>query len=211
MAGLRKLSVTYFYREPRDTGQSIEGIFSLVKTCLKDRMLIKEFFCSAGLSRSANTRNAGKYASDINHITGDVNFLALGLKGKKNILTIHDFGFYENPVHSKPVKLIYRLFWFYLPLKYVDRVTVVSEFTKSKLLQYFNYPQEKISVIPNPVKPVFVFTENEQPGNARILMMGTGKHKNLDNLIEAVKGGAYHIDIIGWPSADELDKLYGVQ
>ncbi len=207
MAGSRKLSVTYFYREPRDTGQSIEGIFSLVKSCLKDRMEIKDFFCSAGQSRMTNIKNARKYSSEINHITGDVNFLALGLRGKNNVLTIHDFGFYENPVHSKLVKFVYRLFWFYLPLKYVDRVTVVSEFTKSKLLQYFKFPEAKVRVIPNPVKPVFVFSENQKPGNSRILMMGTGKHKNLGTLIEAVKGTTHHIDIIGWPAADELDKL----
>jgi glycosyltransferase involved in cell wall biosynthesis len=207
MAGSRKLSVTYFYREPRITGQSIEGIFSLVKECLKDKMEIKDFFCTTGQSRWWNVKNAGKHSSDVNHITGDVNFLALGLKGKKNILTIHDFGFYENPVHSRLVKLVYRLFWFYLPLKYVHRVTVVSEFTKSKLLLYFKFPVNRVKVIPNPVKPVFVFSKNPKPGNSRILMMGTGRHKNLGNLIEAVKGTGHHIDIIGWPATDELDKL----
>ena len=38
-------------------------------------------------------------------------------------------------------------------------------------------------------------------------MMGTGKHKNLDNLIEAAKGMNVHVDIIGWPAQDELEKL----
>ncbi len=206
------LSVTYFYREPRKTGVSIEGIFSLVKSCLQGRMEIKEFYCNPKLSRLQNIRLAGKSSNKINHITGDVNFLALGLKGK-NILTIHDFGFYENPVHSKIVKLMYHFFWLYFPLKKVDIVTVVSEFTKQKLIGYFKYPENRIRVIPDPVKPVFRRTERAKPNSKPVvLMLGTGKHKNLDNLIEAANRADFHLDIIGWPAQDELEKLknYGI-
>jgi glycosyltransferase involved in cell wall biosynthesis len=203
-----KISLTYFYREPRKTGLSIEGIFKSVKDCLEDRLVIKEFFCDPALSRVQNTLVAGRQASEINHITGDVNFLALGLRGKKTVLTIHDLGFYENPVHSKLVKFVYRLFWFLLPLKFVDIVTVVSEFTKQKLIRYFHFPESKIRVIPDPVKKVFRYSAkgqiNERPV---VLMMGTGKHKNLINLIEAAKDANFHLDIIGWPAADELEQL----
>jgi len=207
------LSVTYFYREPRKTGVSIEGIFQLMRADLQDRIEIREYYCEPGLSRFKNTVKAGKNANKINHITGDVNFLAMGLRGKKNILTIHDFGFYENPVHSKLVKIVYRLFWFYMPLKCVDIVTVVSEFTKEKLIRYFNFPEHHIRVIHDPVKPVFRYSEKGKVSERPVvLMLGTGKHKNLDNLIEAAKGTGYHLDIIGWPAADELAKLnsYGI-
>ena len=202
------LTVTHFYREPRKTGLSIEGIFKSVKECLEDRAEIRDFYCDGSLSRLQNTRRAGKFASEINHITGDVNFLAMGLRGKKTILTVHDLGFYENPVHSRLVKMVYHLFWFYLPLKYVDIVTVVSDFTKQKLIKYFQFPEDRIRIIPDPVKKVFRFSAKEKL-NAQpvILMMGTGKHKNLDNLIEAAKGTNFHLDIIGWPAKDELEKL----
>lgn len=207
------LSVTYYYREPRPTGQSIEGIFRLVKNSLHDKADIKEFYCTPGRSRFASIREVGKNASEVNHITGDVNFLALGLRGRKVVLTIHDLGYYENPVHSKLIKLIYRIFWFTLPLKYVDVVTVVSDFTKRKLIHYFNFPEDRIRVIYDPVKPVFSFREKvaiAQP--PRVLMMGTGKHKNLDNLIEAVKDTDYQVDIVGWPAKDEMEKMdsYGI-
>jgi len=202
------LSVTYFYREPRKTGVSIEGIFSLVESCLKDKVEIKEFYCDGKLSRLQNIRLAKKHANQINHITGDVNFLAMGLRGKKTILTIHDFGFYENPVHSKLVKLTYHLFWLYLPLKCVDIVTVVSEFTKEKLIRYFNFPEERIRVIHDPVKPLFKPVQKEKMSDVPVvLMLGTGKHKNLDGLIAAAKGSNLHIDIIGWPAADELARM----
>jgi glycosyltransferase involved in cell wall biosynthesis len=207
------LTVTHYYREQRNTGVSIEGIFKTVKKDLEHEVVIKESFCDGKLSRWKNTMAAAAYASEINHITGDVNFLAMGLRGRKTILTIHDFGFFENPIHSRVKHLVYRFFWFYLPLRSVNIVTVVSQFTKEKLKRYFNFPEHRIRVIPDPVKPVFQLrpkaTLNDVP---RVLMLGTGKHKNLDNLIEAAKGGGFHLDIVGWPAADELERLkeYGV-
>ena len=208
------ISVTYFYREPRKTGVSIEGIFKLVKECLKGQVEISEFYCDAGLSRFKNTQNAGKFAGQINHITGDVNFLAFALRGKKNILTIHDLGHYDtlkkrNYIHY----LIYKNLWYTFPLKYMDVVTVVSDFTKSKLIEYFHFPEHKIRVIKDPVKPIFQFVKKEQLNTPpRILMMGTGVHKNLNGLIEAANCTNFHLDIIGWPSDEESVKLnrYGI-
>ncbi len=171
-------------------------------------MEIRDFYADSKVSRLKNIQNVGKHAGPINHITGDVNFLAMGMRGKKNILTIHDFGFYENPVHSIVVKTIYKYFWLYFPLKCVDIVTVVSEFTKEKLIRYFHFPESRIRVIPDPVKPVFKRslkdTLNQQP---RILQIGSGDHKNVMNMIEAVKGSNYHVDIVGWPSDKEKAKL----
>jgi len=207
------LSVTHYYREPRKTGVSIEGIFQSVKENLKDRVVIKDYYFDPSLSRWQNVRIAATGASNINHITGDVNFLALGLKGRKNILTIHDFGFYENPVHSRLKHLFYHLFWFHFPLKHISIVTVVSHFTKDKLIKYFNFPEARIRVIPDPVKAVFRHSPKNQLSTVPVvLMLGTGKHKNLDNLIEASKGLNIHLDIVGWPATDELEKLkeYGI-
>jgi len=202
------LTVTHFYREPRNTGVSMEGIFRTVKADLVGKADIREFYCDGSLSRLANTRRAASAASEVNHITGDVNFLALGLRGKKVLLTIHDLGYYENPVHGKLKKAMYKLLWFTLPLRYTTLVTVVSEFTKSKLIQHFGYPESRIRVIPNPVKPVFTYHTREAPtGRPTVLMLGTGKHKNLDNLILAAKGGGMHLDIVGWPAQDELERL----
>jgi len=207
------LSVTYINREFRKTNYSMEGIFDAVKSVLKDRVEIHDYQADSKLSKLQNIRRVSKHAGPINHITGDVNFLALGLGGKKNVLTIHDFGYYENPVHSKFKIAIYKLLWFSLPLKYIDIVTVVSEFTKEKLIRYFHFPEDRIRVIPNPVKEVFkrdIRTKrNDVP---RILQIGSGDHKNVMNMIEAVKGSNYHIDIVGWPSDKEVAKLkeYGI-
>lgn len=186
----------------------MEGIFDSVKDVLKDEMEIRNFYADSKLSRFQNILSVKKYAGEINHITGDINFLAIGLRGKKNILTIHDFGYFENPVHSKMVKIIYKLFWYTLPLKFVERVTVVSDFTKQKLIKYFNFPEDKIRVVHDPVKPVFRKSiRTSYNAVHRILQIGSGDHKNVMNMIEAVKGSPYHIDIVGWPSPNEIKKL----
>jgi len=180
-----------------------------VKECLAGKVLITDFVCNASLSRWQNTLQAARHAGAINHITGDVNFLALGLRGKRNILTIHDLGHYDTLKKRNALQfLVYKLFWFRLPLRYVSMVTVVSEFTKSKLIGYFNFPEDRIRIIPDPVKPIFQYVPKvELNAKPHILMMGTGKHKNLDNLVEAAKDSDFHIDIIGWPAPDELEKL----
>lgn len=208
MNELKQPTVTHYYREPRPTGVSIEGIFTTVKQDLAGLADIKDFYCDGKKSRIGNINAAGLHTSDINHITGDVNFLALGLNKGANMLTIHDFGYYENPVHPWWRHQIYKLFWFTLPLRKLDLVTVVSEFTGEKLRQYFNYAEDRIRVIPDPVKPAFRRVERAGVRNRPVvLMLGSGKHKNLDGLIAAVRGLDVHLDLVGWPAKDELERL----
>ena len=203
------LNVTYFYREPRKTGLSIEGIFHAVRNCLQGRVEIKEFYCDAHVSRFQNVLKAKKAAGEINHITGDVHFLAIGLKGKKNILTIHDMGHYttlknRNYLHS----IIYKLFWYRLPLKNISIITVISEFTKNAILEHFDFPKDRIRVIYDPVKPVFRFSKKEELNSVpHILQIGSGQHKNLNNLIEAAKGMDVHLDIVAWLNEEVVAKM----
>ncbi len=181
----------------------------MVSACLKGKIEIKEFYCDGAMSRMQNVKMAGKAASEINHITGDVNFLALGLKGRKNIITMHDFGHYENLKKQSWIRFVsFKLFWFQLPLRHVDIVTVVSNFTRKKLIDYLGYPEERIRVIHDPVKPVFrPSPKTELNKTPRILQIGTGPHKNLKNLIEAVKNTDVHLDIVAYPNENELAAL----
>lgn len=194
------LKVTYINREPRKTGFSIEGIFALVKDCLKGRIEIGNYDMNPAISWIKNIRTVKKYAGDINHITGDINFLLLGLRGYRNLLTIHDMGHYDTLRGRSKIKhVIYHWFWFYLPLKNASYVTVISEFTKGQLLKYFSYPEDRIRIIYDPVKPIFTFQKKEQlHSTPRILQIGSGKHKNLEGLIDAVKGMDVHLDIVAW-------------
>ena len=75
-------------------------------------------------------------------------------------------------------------------------------------MEYFQFPEDRIRIIHDPIKPIFRFVQKSNLGaQPRILMLGTGKHKNLNGLIEAAKGANFHLDIVGWPSDDEIAKL----
>lgn len=203
------MQVRFITREFRKTGFSIEGIFNVVRSFLEKKLHIEEYQFDPAKSRYQNIQAVKKLSPAINHITGDVYFLALGLKGNKNLMTIHDLGHYEHlKKHSLPRFFLYRYFWLYFPLKKIDIVTVVSEYTKQRLIQYFPFAKDKIRVVYNPVKPVFTFSKKEAlHASPRILQIGTGPHKNLDNLIEAVKGSDYHLEIVAYPENSWIEKL----
>jgi glycosyltransferase involved in cell wall biosynthesis len=77
-------------------------------------------------------------------------------------------------------------------------------------MENFNFPEERIRIIYDPIKPVFKFVKKDRISDKPVvLMLGTGKHKNLNGLIEAVKGSNYHIDIVGYPTTEDLAKLDG--
>jgi glycosyltransferase involved in cell wall biosynthesis len=207
------MKVTYINREYRKTGFSIEGIFLLVKECLKDKIQIGNYDYNPAISWLKNIGSVKKYAGDVNHVTGDVNFLLLGLAGRKNLLTVHDMGHYNTLRRNKLKHTIYHFFWFYFPLKFASHVTVISNFTKQKLLETFPYPEERITVVYDPVKPVFQLRKKGTiNGTPRILQIGSGKHKNLNNLLEAAKGMQVHLDIIAWIDEQLTAKLadYGI-
>ncbi len=133
---------------------------------------------------------------DINHITGDIHFVALFLKKKKTILTVHDIGSVLNKTGIK--HKILRYFWFTMPFARVQYITVISEFTKQEILENFTLDPEKISVIPDCVSAKISYSEKsfntEKPN---ILQIGTKANKNLENLIPALEGISCKLTIIG--------------
>jgi len=128
------------------------------------------------------------YQGKLNHITGDVNYLALVLNGSKTILTIHDIGHYEHTL-SGWKKKVYRKLWFEWPLKKVAYITTVSEFTKQKLIDTFHLDPSKIKVIYNPIPDHYTpHVLAATSSNFKVLQIGSGINKNIDRLIEAAQG-----------------------
>jgi glycosyltransferase involved in cell wall biosynthesis len=84
-----------------------------------------------------------------------------------------------------------------LPFWKADVITVVSETTEKEIGFRFPFFKNKIRVIPNPVKLCFRFSERIVSDKFRILQIGRAKHKNLKNLIAAIKEmDGIHLDII---------------
>jgi len=194
------MKLTFFFRKPSPHFHSIEEQFFAVQKALPENITHNNRFAkchSKGFFRRLFIMiHAAFNQGDINHITGDIHFVALFLKKKKTILTVHDIGSVLNKTGLR--HKILRYFWFTMPFARVNKLTVISDFTKNEILENFKLEPEKISVIPDCVSAKISYSEKpfntEKPN---ILQIGTKTNKNLENLIPALEGISCKLIIIG--------------
>ncbi len=206
------MKVVFFSRKPFPHQFSIERVFDGISQELKkDATLqvetkVMPYFSTGILPRLKNIWWARKHQGDINHITGDVHYLALGLPGRNTVLTIHDLNFLNHP---HPVaRWLLNFFWMTLPLKKVRYITLISEATREDLLRRFDFPEKRIRVIPNYYDATFFRVPKEfNAAQPRILQIGTKANKNVPRLIEALEGISCHLVIIGAESQSVREAL----
>jgi glycosyltransferase involved in cell wall biosynthesis len=206
------IKVTYFFRKPTAFFHSIEMLFDTVMKQLKRSEATKvKLPFSLSDSTTAVLKNcnfARKRQGQVNHITGEIYYIALALKKRNTILTIHDV---ESLGSNNKVKnILLHLFWLYLPVRCVRYITVVSEYSKHKLLKATGIEKEKVFVIPNSVpftvedyKPKQYFNKDEPV----LLQVGTKPNKNLQNLILAIYQLPCKLIIVGQLSEEQEHML----
>lgn len=204
---MKKKRIVFIYRSRAKNGHSIENVFKTIESglSLKNYEVIT-YFLEKPLPIAIYELR--KIDADYYHITGDIYFLAIFLPKNKTSLTLHDIGFYKN--HKKTFKIKLKgLLWLVLPLNYVKNFSVISDLVKQDVINYFNISSKKISVIPNPLTLYLNNSKREiNLEKIKILQIGTGEHKNLIGLIEAVKlKKNLHIEIIGNPSVDLVNLM----
>lgn len=194
------MKVVFFYRKPFVDYFSIEEVFANIRKSLSKKIAQYEYqmpFPSSGLkNRLLNILHARKHQKDINHITGDVHYIALLLKKKKTILTIHDLGILDKK--SGLSKAVIKFFWFTMPSWRVRYITVISEFTKQQLLKHIKINPDKVKVIYDPIADIVKhtpYTFNAVKPN--ILQLGTAHNKNLERVIQAIDGMNVKLTILG--------------
>jgi glycosyltransferase involved in cell wall biosynthesis len=198
-------SIAHFQRKPFENQFSMECLFENLRNSMRelghDVLPLEAPYHSEGVwRRIANIVWAARHRRDVNHITGDVHYLALGLPRSRTILTIHDCYSLERLGGLK--RWLLRLFWYELPIRRSAVVTVISQETKRQLLQHVRAPDAKIEVISNAVSRIF--QPCPKPFNVdcpRILHIGTKPNKNLPRLIQAIVGLKCRLRIVG-----ELDE-----
>src|ERR1039458_3177724 len=190
----------HFQRRPAPGQVSMERLFSHVRNALPPaidwRLHTSPHFSRGLLPRAANLLAAARDQGDVNHITGDVHYLALGLNGRRTVLTIHDC---VSLVRLKGWRrTILRWIWYELPIRRCRVVTAISEATRQELLRYVRCDPSKVRVIPNCVGPEFVpFPKPFSEEKPVVLQVGTGKNKNLARVAAALDGIRCHLRIIG--------------
>jgi glycosyltransferase involved in cell wall biosynthesis len=203
--------IIHLQRRPVAGGFSIEALFRSLRDVMSElgyKVLpaVVPYSSKGGWRRLANIWWASRNQGDVNHITGDVHYLAFGLARKKTILTIHDC--YPLERFSGLRRWILRVLWFDLPARRSALVTVISEETKRQLLRHVRVPADKIIVVPNAVAAIY--RPAPKPFNAirpRILHIGAAPNKNLERLIQAVKGTECHLTVVGSLSAQQRREL----
>lgn len=193
------MHIHFFFRKPSPEYHSIEKLFFSMIECLTEnpaRKLFAKYRSKGLINRILLGIWACRNQGTINHITGDIHFVALFLKKNRTLLTIHDIGILNTGNFLK--RKMIRWFWFSLPIKSVRKVTVISDFTKNEILREFKIKPEKIVVIPNCYPSVYRIIE-QKPGAEKpvLLQIGTKPNKNLEGLIQAIAGFKCKLLVVG--------------
>ena len=203
---------------------SIEGLFSGIASAFPEWVRWKPVTAPRGRANLVSlVTNLLWFRSlkdcDLIHLTGDIHYAILGSR-RPVVLTIHDLRFIEEARGLK--RFLFWLLWLYLPCRRANRVTVISEFTKSRLLALCSVRADKVRVVPNCVAPGFTAQPKPWPSSTgvedvprpsdgrgwpagpgegtrrpRILQIGTTDNKNLGRVIEACGGLPIQLSILG--------------
>ncbi len=195
-----KINVVYFFRKPFTDYFSIEELFGFIQSGLPERVQYSNYYLSRAskgfVDRLKSCFEVVPQQGEINHITGDVHFIALLMQKRKTILTIHDLEVLKRLTGWS--RRIVKYFWFTMPASRVRFITVISAFTRDELLKVVKVNPEKVVVVHNCISPLVKYHEpvfnSEKPN---ILHIGTAHNKNLERLIEAVSGMHVKLTILG--------------
>jgi glycosyltransferase involved in cell wall biosynthesis len=161
---------------------------------------------SAGiLPRWRNIRHAARQKADVHHIVGDSHYLAFGLPPEKTVLTIHDCGALNRLTGWKRALLKY--FWFTGPMRRAAVVTTISEASKDELRKWVGTLADKVVVVPDCVFEEFAY--DPKPFNEAcpvVLQVGTKWNKNVERVMEAVRGTGCRLEIVGTMAKDRETK-----
>ncbi|MBX9782013.1 MAG: glycosyltransferase family 4 protein [Chitinophagaceae bacterium] len=204
------MEVSYFFRKARSHAFSIESLFDNIQQQVKVQNQFKASKVVVPSIRNvmANIVAAGQKQSDINHITGDIHYVSLGMKKRNTILTIHDCVFLTRFSKWDVKYWLFKFFWYQLPMMRANTITVISEKTKSELIKLTGVRAGKIKVVPNFFDPRFQFSPKVFNAECpRILQIGTKENKNIHNLAVALKGLRCELHIVGYLDAATKETL----
>ena len=194
------IDVALFVRAPRELDYSIENAFEVVRDHLPEpiapRWQVSPFPTTGIVPRIRSLAWARRRQARVNHVTGDVNFLALSLDPERTVLTIHDLEFLER--HGGLKAAIFGEVWLRRPFRRARVVTVPTAAVQHELAAFVGAAPSTIRVVPNPVHPRFSPTMlRPLPAEPVVLHVGTRSNKNLEGAIGALVGTPCRLVVIG--------------
>jgi len=207
---MTRARVALFSRKPTPHVYSIERVFDLIADRLPERFepvkRVASYRSTGVIPRALAVLEARRRQGDLNHVVGDVNFLALLLRRERTIVTIHDCEFMER---ASPMKRwIYRWVWLELPARRAAMVIVPTHDVLEDLQRYTSVDPAKVRVIPMPVDPRFTPSPmREDPREPVILQVGTRHNKNLEGVIRALEGMPCRLIVLGALTSTQRELL----
>lgn len=195
-----KKKIHLFFRKPsKKVHYSVENFYKEIFKDLKDENLeIKTKVCPLSSKGIFNRIYLIFWAffnqGDINHITGDINFISLFLQKKKTINTILDLYSVERLTGLK--KFLYKIFWIRLPISKSSLIIAISKKIKNDLKNYLP-KKKKIEVIDICTSSNFRKKSKKFGKIPKILLIGTRANKNLERVIKSLEKQKLKLIIIG--------------
>lgn len=205
------MNIALIFRSKERQEFSIEILFECLKKHFNSKFRVIDYFLPCGRYNKVNLllKNilfSKNIYADVYHITGEVNFVALALPKNKIIITVHDYVSLETMTGLK--KIVYWLFWCYLPYKKSKSLVCVSMKTLNETIERFPFTKNKVRYIPNPLSDSYSYIpHNFNTDEPRILVMGTRINKNVERIIEAIKGIKCTLFIVGVLSIEQKNLL----
>jgi glycosyltransferase involved in cell wall biosynthesis len=193
------MKVTYYQRRPLSSQFSIERVFNEIRQSLPAEVNYHVAVCryTRGLfGRIYNALAAPFHQGDVNHITGDIHYVALLLRKEKTILTVHDCVSLHRLSGLK--RAIFKYLWYDMPIARCRTIVAISNSAAEELISLVPNAAGKTRVICDPVSRDYVYSPKAFNAECpRILHLGVNPNKNLPRLIEALSGIPCRLDIIG--------------
>jgi len=206
------MKVIFLQRFPTGAQISIERLFDGIRRNLSPAIKARVYVCpfpSRGLlPRLRNALDARRHAGKhVCHVTGDIHYLALALPRGKTVLTIHDCAVLHRLKGWR--RELVRKLWFEWPIRSSAITTAISATTRDDLLNWLPAGlQDRIRVVPNCVGSEFVPHHKEFNAERPVLLqIGTGWNKNIERVIEALRGLKCRLEIVGPLSREQLALL----
>lgn len=205
------MKVVFFQRKPvPNKNFSIEILFNQIRAHLPKEIEpvteIARYYSNGFFKRLYITIDAFFKQGDVNHITGDINFISLFLKKRKTVITFLDLRVLQHP--NLVSRKILTFFWVKVPVWRCGYITTISAATKQTLLNFMDIDEKKVRVMYIPVADLMEYNSKEfRKDNVTILQIGTKKNKNLLRLIEAIKDIKCKLEIVGVLDNEQLELL----
>jgi glycosyltransferase involved in cell wall biosynthesis len=194
------MSLVHHQRLAGPAHVSIERLFDEVRRHLPEhwhaRMAVCPHLSQGILPRIGNMRAARRNRGEVNHIVGDVHYLAMALPCEGLVLTVHDCATLQRL--KGVTREVFRQLWFVQPMKRARVVTTISHAMRKELHDWMGHLANDVRVVPNCVRTEFVRVEKSfNPEAPVVLQVGTGWNKNVERVAESLRGTSCRLDIIG--------------